>query len=65
MIKTINKAKTIETGLLGIFLIIFLYKGKETYAKSILPKSIEIIGWTSLNNRNNAMTNTIKGTIFW
>jgi len=44
IIKTINKAKTIETDLLGTFLIIFLYNGKETYAKIILPKSIEIIG---------------------
>ena len=58
-----NKEKIIERDLLGIFLIILLYKGKETNERSALLKRIVIIGCTSLNNRNNASMNIIKGTI--
>jgi hypothetical protein len=37
--------------------------GKEMYTRRMLPKRIVIIGWMSLNNRNNASVNIINGTI--
>jgi hypothetical protein len=57
-----NKDKIIERDLFVIFLIILLCRGKETYARRMLHKIIVIIGWMSLNNRNNANMNIMNGT---
>lgn len=64
IIKTNNKDKMIDKGLIDIFLIRNLYTGKETYAKRMLPRRIVIIGWISLKKRRSASMNMIKGTIF-
>ena len=63
-ITIISKDKIIETDLFGILLNIFLYKGKEIYARRTLPKRIVIIGRTSINKRTNASAKNMKGTIF-
>jgi len=60
-----NKDKMMERDLFGIFLVILLYNGKETYERRMLPKRIVIIGRISRNNKTNANINSIKGTILW
>jgi len=56
MITIMSKDKIIEIGLFGIFLNIFLCKGKEIYARRTLPKRIVIVGRISINKRTNANT---------
>ena len=60
----INKEKKIERDSFGIFFFILLKRGKEIYARRMLPKMIVITGLTSKNKRINARINRIKGTIF-
>ena len=59
-----NRERIIEIDLFGTFLIILFCNGNVKYARSMLLKRIVIIGWMSLNNKNKAIANNRKGTIF-